>query len=74
MTFPFVVFCHYSEQFYVSQAEQFSDCLSGQKQIYEIVKVINSPSEIEELELTLSVANADTWSTIFNADTVTLVP
>ena len=35
---------------------------------------INSPSEIEELELTLSVANADTWSTIFNADTVTLVP
>jgi len=41
MTFPFVVFCHYSEQFYVSQAEQFSDCLSGQKQIYEIVKVIH---------------------------------
>ena len=35
---------------------------------------INSPSEIEELEMTLSVANADTWSTIFNADTVTLVP
>ena len=34
-------FCHYSEQFYVSQAEQFSDCLSGQKQIYEIVKVIH---------------------------------
>ena len=41
MTFPFVVFCQYSEQFYVSQAEQFSDCLSGQKQIYEIVKVIH---------------------------------
>ena len=35
---------------------------------------INSPSEIEELELTLSVADADSWSTIFTADTVTLVP
>ena len=34
MTFPFVVFCHYSEQFYVSQAEQFSDGLCGQKQYY----------------------------------------
>ena len=32
MTFPFAVFCHYSEQFFVSQAEQFSDGLSGQKQ------------------------------------------
>ena len=31
MTFPFVVFCHYSEQFFVSQEEQFSDGLSGQK-------------------------------------------
>jgi len=31
MTFPFVLFCHYSEQFPVSQAEQFSDGLSGQK-------------------------------------------
>ena len=31
MTFPFVAFCHYSEQFRVSQAEQFSDGLSGQK-------------------------------------------
>jgi len=35
---------------------------------------INSPSEIEELELTLSVANADTWSTIFTTDAMTLVP
>ena len=34
MTFPFVTFCHYSEQFFVSQAEQFSDGLSGQKQQY----------------------------------------
>ena len=33
MTFPFAVFCHYSEQFFVSQAEQFSDGLSGQKQV-----------------------------------------
>ena len=31
MTFPFVAFCHYSEQFPVSQAEQFSDGLCGQK-------------------------------------------
>lgn len=35
---------------------------------------INSPSEIDELELTLSVADADSWNTIFTADTVTLVP
>lgn len=35
---------------------------------------IGSPSEIEALELVLSVANADTWSTIFTADSVTLVP
>ena len=35
MTFPFVFFCHYSEQLYVSQAEQFSDGLRGQKQYYE---------------------------------------
>ncbi len=33
MTFPFVAFCHYSEQFPVSQAEQFSDGLCGQKQL-----------------------------------------
>ena len=35
---------------------------------------ISSPSEIEELELTLSVANADTWSTTFTTDTITLAP
>ena len=34
---------------------------------------ISSPSEIEELELTLSVADADSWMTIFDADTVVLV-
>ena len=35
---------------------------------------INSPSEIEELELTLSVSNADTWSNIFTLEPITLVP
>ena len=35
---------------------------------------IDNPEQIEELELTLSVANADTWNTIFTADTLTLVP
>ena len=35
MTFPFVAFCHYSEQFPVSQAEQFSDGLCGQKHHYQ---------------------------------------
>lgn len=35
---------------------------------------IERPDQIEELELTLSVANADTWGKIFDADTLTLVP
>lgn len=35
---------------------------------------IERPDQIEELELTLSVANADTWNKIFDADTITLVP
>ena len=44
MTFPFAVFCHYSEQFFVSQAEQFSDGLSGQKQ-QRLLRRIQSESE-----------------------------
>ena len=35
---------------------------------------ISSPSEVEELELTLSVANADTWNTMFTTEAMTLVP
>lgn len=35
---------------------------------------ISSPTEIEELELTLSVANADTWSTMFTTEAMVLVP
>ena len=35
---------------------------------------ISSPSEIEELELTLSVANADTWKTAFTTQAIILVP
>lgn len=35
---------------------------------------INSPSQIEGLELTLSVANADTWRTTFTTEPLTLVP
>lgn len=35
---------------------------------------IDRPDQIEEMELTLSVANADTWSKIFDTDTITLVP
>jgi len=42
MTFPFVAFCHYSEQFPVSQAEQFSDGLCGQKQPSNNTTTINS--------------------------------
>ena len=59
MTFPFVVFCHYSEQFYVSQAEQFSDCLSRQKQIYEIVKVIHCATLITSSYMSEGYAMTD---------------
>jgi len=35
---------------------------------------ISKPEDIEGLEVTFSVANADNWSTIFKADPIVLIP
>ena len=56
-----------------------SDIGSGKKKKGDFMFMISDaeitrPDQIEEMEISFSIANADNWNTIFKTDTITLVP